>query len=113
MKDLSGRRTKFIVLGNIPYLGFSPPDCLAEHPDQVQLCSRPNRTMSQGHNRAEQRAVTAKGGRYINVTPWFCATKCSSVIGHYEVYLDRLHVTETYSLFLENTLAQGLELSRY
>ena len=45
------------------------------------------------------------------MTPWFCATKCSSVIGHYEVYLDRLHVTETYSLFLENALAQRLELS--
>ena len=110
---LSSPRTKFIVLGNIPNLGFSPPDCLSEHPDQVQSCSAPSRTMTQGHNRVEQRAVTAKGGRYIDVARWFCSTRCSSIIGHYEVYLNRLHVTETYSLFLRQALAQKLELSKY
>ena len=113
LKHLSGPGTHFIVLGNIPNLGFSPPDCLAQHPDQVQACSAPPPTFTQGHNRAEQRAVTAAGGRYVNVTPFFCSTRCSSVIGHFEVYLDKLHVTETYSLFLEHALAQKLELSKY
>ena len=107
---LSSPRTKFIVLGNTPTLGVSPPDCLAQHPDSVQDCSS-KVPSNRSYANAERRAVTAKGGRYIDVEPWFCATRCSSVIGHYEVYLNQLHITKTYSLFLENALAQHLDLS--
>ncbi len=62
LKHLRETGTQFIVLGNIPYLGISPPDCLAQHPDQVQECSAPAPTINQGHNSAEQRAVTAQAG---------------------------------------------------
>ena len=109
---IGGRHTKFIVLGDIPNLGLSPPDCLAEHPDQVQQCSAPVPAFAQPYNQAERRAVTAVKGRYIDVTPWFCAATCSSVIGHFEVYLDQLHVTESYSLFLRDALAQQLQLPK-
>jgi hypothetical protein len=57
--------------------------------------------------------VTAQGGRYIDATPWFCTTRCASIIGHYEVYLNQLHVTGAYSLFLEKVLAEKLQLSKY
>ncbi len=109
---IRGEGTKFIVLGNIPNLGFSPPDCLAQHSDQVQLCSAPVHALDK-YNLAEQRAVTAQGGRYIDVTPWFCTTRCGAIIGHYEVYLNQLHLTGTYSLFLEQVLAEKLQLSKY
>ncbi len=109
---IKGQQTKFIVLGNIPNLGLSPPDCLAQHPDQVQLCSAPVHALDK-YDLAEQRAVTAQGGRYIDATPWFCTTRCASIIGHYEVYLNQLHVTGTYSLFLEQVLAEKLQLSKY
>ena len=108
-----GERCGTSVPPHVGSAGGPPPDCLSQHPDQVQLCSASHRAEGHAHNQAEERAVTAKGGRYISVTPWFCSTRCSSVIGHYEVYLDQLHVTETYSLFLENALAQKLELSKY
>ena len=111
ISELSSPRTKFIVLGNIPHFKFSPPDCLAEHRDNVQDCSE-KLPVHNGFDKAEDRAVTAMGGRYIDVKPWFCATTCSTVIGHYEVYLNQLHITETYSLFLERALAQKLDLSR-
>lgn len=103
--------TKLIVLGNIPIVNVSPPDCLAEHPDAVQTCSG-SPSSGQAFNRAEQRAVTAEGGRYISVTPWFCSQRCSAVVGHYQVYTDELHVTGTYSVFLQDVLARKLELSR-
>ncbi len=112
LTQIRGKQTKFIVLGNIPNLHVSPPDCLAEHPDQVQLCSALPHKLD-NYDRAEQRAVKAQGGRYISVTPWFCAVRCYSVIGPYEVYLNQLHVTGTYSLFLEQVLAEKLQLSRY
>ena len=62
LTHLSSPRTKFIVLGNIPNLGFSPPDCLSEHPDQIQLCSAPAPSFARSYNKAEQQAVTARGG---------------------------------------------------
>ena len=109
---LSSPQTKFIVLGNIPKLKFSPPDCLAQHPSAINLLD-PSPFVSSAYEQAELHGVTAMGGRYISVTPWFCSTRCTSVVGHYELYLNELHVTQTYTLFLQNVLAQQLDLARY
>ncbi len=111
LEEIAGPQTKLVVLGNIPIIDASPPDCPAEHPTQVQLCSG-SPSSNQKYNVAEQRAVTAEGGRYITVTPWFCAERCSAVIGRYQVYTDKLHVTGTYSLFLQRALAQQLQLAK-
>jgi SGNH domain (fused to AT3 domains)/Acyltransferase family len=37
--EIRGRHTKLVVIGNIPKAVPSPPDCLAEHPTDVQACS--------------------------------------------------------------------------
>jgi len=57
--ELAGPHTRFVVLGNIPTADPDPPNCLSEHPAQVQLCSGPQ--PDQSYNLAEQRAVTAAG----------------------------------------------------
>ena len=33
---------------------------------------------------------------------------CTAIIGPYEVYLDRFHVTATYATYLQHVLAQAL-----
>ncbi len=109
--QITGPRTHVVVLGNIPRADQDPPDCLAQHPTQVQLCSGTLPSYLTPYQRAERQAATEAGGRYIDVTPWFCSRTCSAVVGHYQVYLDQLHVTETYSLFLEQVLAEKLQLS--
>jgi uncharacterized membrane protein len=111
LRDIRGPHTNFVVLGNIPQADPDPPDCLADHPEQVQLCSGP--LPNQSYNDAEKRGVTTEGGRYISVTPWFCSESCSAVVGHFELYLDGLHVTASYSLFLQHVLAEKLHLSMY
>jgi peptidoglycan/LPS O-acetylase OafA/YrhL len=111
LNEIAGPHTKFVVLGNIPQADPDPPNCLAEHPDQVQLCSGP--LPNQIYNEAEKRAVTAEGGRYISVTPWFCSQRCSAVVGRFQLYVNQLHVTASYSLFLRHVLAEKLDLSRY
>ncbi|MDR3647766.1 MAG: SGNH hydrolase domain-containing protein, partial [Acidimicrobiales bacterium] len=108
---VSGPHTKLVVLGNMPAINESPADCLAEHPDQVQQCSGPPLSRYKPYNQAEQQAVTAVGGRYIDVTPWFCSKTCSAVIGRYQPYLNQLHVSAVYSVFLEQVLAEKLQLS--
>ncbi len=102
---------QLVVLGNMPRSDPDPPDCLAEHPADVQACSGPALSNLASYNQAERRAITAAGGRYIDVDPWFCAQRCSAVIGRYQPYLNELHVTESYSLYLEQVLAEKLDLS--
>jgi hypothetical protein len=109
LKQVTGHTTKDFVIGNIPSSGG--PSCLASHPDDVQACSSSPRSALTPANIAEKQAVAAVGGRYVDVTPWFCAKTCSAVIGDYDVYLLGNHVAVGYSIFLEGVLAEALGLS--
>jgi peptidoglycan/LPS O-acetylase OafA/YrhL len=113
LAQVENPHTKFIVLGNIPFAAQSPPDCLAEHSDDVQACSESPASWLLPYNEAERRAVTAMGGRYIDVTPWFCSRRCSPIIGGVEVYLDGHHITAAYSIFLQQVLAEKLRLPNF
>ncbi len=97
-----------VVLGNIPMLSQSPPDCLARNPGDVQSCSIERRTLGVGFDVAEMRAATETGSTYVNPTSWFCSSVCTAVVDHYTVYLDVFHVTGVYAVFLENVLANSL-----
>ncbi len=109
LKRVTGHATTKIVIGNIPSSGG--PSCLAAHRDDVQACSTSPRSVLTPANIAEKHAVAAVGGRYVDVTPWFCAKTCSAVIGNYDVYLLGNHVAVGYSIFLEGVLANALGLS--
>jgi hypothetical protein len=111
LHQLHVAKSKVVVLGNIPLLPQSGPICLAANTTNVQHCSGATQTVLSKFNRAEQLAAGAAGARYLSVTPWFCSTDCSAVVGRYNVYLDQFHVTGTYSLVLQNVLAKGLGLS--
>ncbi len=98
---------KTVVLGNIP--GSRGPSCVAQHVDDVQECSpTASRFPAVSYIKAERQAAVSAGDRYIDVTPWFCAAKCSPIIGRYDVYYDQSHVSLGYSRFLEGALAQKL-----
>jgi hypothetical protein len=97
--------TQKLVLGDIP--PARGPNCLALYVDDVQGCSE---HPVPSYNNAERLAAAAKRARYVNVTPWFCATKCSAIIGVFDVYYDPSHVAVGYSRFLEGVLAQKLDL---
>jgi hypothetical protein len=104
-------KDRIVVLGNIPVLPTSGPECLSQHPDNVQACSGPVGSFWNSRDQAERTAVTEAGGRYLNVTPWFCSSTCTAVIGDYEVYWDDAHITTTYAEFLAGVLAASLPLS--
>ena len=108
---IRGPHTRFVVIGNIPSGVPSPPDCLAAHPQQVQECSVPSTNPDEIYDQAEKTAVTAYGGRYISVRPWFCSQRCSAMIGRYFVYVNELHITASYSIYLEQVLAEKLDLT--
>jgi len=111
LEDLLRRVTarETVVLGDIP--GSRGPACVAQYADNVQACS-PVATGSRAfpYVKAERQAAVSAGVRYVDVIPWFCATKCSPIIGKYDVYFDESHVSVAYSRFLEGVLDQKLDL---
>ncbi len=101
--SVTASNTKKVVLGNIPTTGG--PVCLAQHSDDVQACAGHPITK---YNEAEQRAAGLSGAGYVDVTPWFCRTTCSPVVGNVNVYFNTSHVSTPYTRFLETVLGQAL-----
>jgi hypothetical protein len=109
-RSITVPKEKFIVLGNIPELPQTGPDCIARHTDDVQACSATLAASETPYHGAEAAAVESFGGRYIDPTPWFCSKVCTPVIGNYDVYVDHWHMMGPYALSLTNVLAQALDL---
>ena len=103
-------KDRIVVLGNVPLLPTSGPQCLSRHPDSVQVCSGHIPPWQTSVNKAEQMAATEEGAHYVNVTPWFCSSTCTAVVGNYEVYWDEWHITAAYALYLGGVLAKSLPL---
>jgi hypothetical protein len=108
MKQLDVPTSRIVVLGNIPVLPESGPQCLSRNTDDVQKCSGPVSYIDRQYIDAERSAATGVDARYIDVTPWFCSSTCTAIVDHYEVYFDRYHITSDYSFFLADVLAQAL-----
>ncbi len=88
-----------------------PPRCLAEHLADVQACTIPARSAVPLMNPVEESTTRAAGVEYVDPNPWFCSDVCSPVIGHYEVYLDGIHITASWAQYLEIVLANALDIS--
>ena len=108
---LPRRGTKKLILGDPPILGR--PTCLPQHVDDIQQCSTKRSPFEARYNNADRRAATLVGGRYVSVTSWFCASRCSAVIGRYDVYFNFGHVAVGYTRFLEGVLAKAIDLPSY
>ncbi len=102
---------KVIYLGNIPLLPQAGPTCLGQHRDDVQACSAPADSTRSPLSQMDRAVTTAAGGEYVDPYPWFCSSVCTAVIGHYDVYLDRDHITAAYGTYVQNALAQSLDLA--
>ncbi len=109
-RQVTSVKTKFVVLGNIPMLPQTGPDCIARHTDNVQPCVATRGASRTPYHQAEAQAVESFGGRYIDPTPWFCSKLCTPVIGNYDVYFDHFHLMGPYGLHLAGVLAQALQL---
>jgi peptidoglycan/LPS O-acetylase OafA/YrhL len=101
---------RVVVLGNTPVLLQSPPQCLEKNSTNVQACSVKSGYSWGAYNEAERAAAQQAGAKYVNVTPWFCTNVCSPVIGSFGVYVDRAHITATYSIVLEQVVRHALQI---
>jgi hypothetical protein len=106
----SSRRV--IYLANIPLLPQAGPTCLGQHHDNVQACSAPVDVTRSPLSHLDRLVTGAAGAEYLDPFPWFCSHVCTAVIDHYDVYLDRDHITAAYGAYLQNALAESLGLAR-
>ncbi len=97
-----------LLLGNIPLLSQPGPSCLSTHLDDALACSDPATRAYERLDQPELSVAEALHIRYIDPTPWFCSNVCTAVVGPYNVYMDRFHVTATYATYLHNALGHAI-----
>jgi hypothetical protein len=103
---------KMVVLGDMPYLEQSAPECLAAHAGDVKACARKaSAAVDYGHDAAEKKTAEAAGAKYVNTVDWFCSDVCSPIVDNMIVYQNQWHLTAVYSRYLSGVLATSLGLS--
>jgi peptidoglycan/LPS O-acetylase OafA/YrhL len=111
LNQITAPNTVKVVLGNTPVLPQFGPNCLSVHLDDAQACGTSARSYLTPFRQAEARAAVVAGAHYVDTLPWFCTEFCSAVIGRFDVYVDRVHITNTYARTLEGVLAASLNLA--
>jgi len=94
-----------VFLGGTPGAAQLTPTCLANHLDDVQACSG---SASNGYNPIERQAAISSKTEYVDTNPWYCTTICTPIIEKYCVYLDGIHITSVWAIYLQNVLAAAL-----
>ncbi len=101
--------SRVMVLGDLPVLAESAPECLAAHPADVPACATSRAAATERvWNDADRAAAKATGSAYLPVVPWLCGTICTPVIGNVTVYRNRFHLTATYARMLTTVLEDAL-----
>ena len=104
---------RLVVLGDMPVLEPTNPECLAAHLNAIQQCGSTREEALTGvFTTAEQAAAAAAGADYIDVSDWFCNERCSPIIAGKQVYRNRFHITATFATFLSGALADSLHLEK-
>ncbi|NMO53855.1 hypothetical protein HH310_22060 [Actinoplanes sp. TBRC 11911] len=97
VRRLADTLSRVVVLGGVPVLRESAPECLARHADNVPACATSPRA-----------ATDHSGPGYISALPWLCDTVCPPVIDNVTVYRNRFSLTATYARRLSGALDAAL-----
>ena len=108
--EATTNRTRKVFIGSPAIPSSAGPDCLARHINDVKACSGAPGRGYVAFNAIQRIAAESNRASYINVVPWFCARRCSSIVDNYDVYVASDHVTVGYSLALEGVLAKALRI---
>ncbi|MDP9431680.1 MAG: acyltransferase [Actinomycetota bacterium] len=111
VRQIRATGAQVVVLGPPPLPGRDVPDCLAENLHDAAACATdPTASVQRAGIAAERATVARAGGRYVDVTPWFCVgTSCPAVVGNLLVYRDDNHLTTSYAGWLAPLVAAEVE----
>jgi peptidoglycan/LPS O-acetylase OafA/YrhL len=103
-----------LVLGPVADPHSTVPTCVSAHMDDATACA-PARAdgLNDAGIKAEAAATTQGGGRYSELSEYFCAVdRCPVIVGNTLVYRDDNHVTVEYAQVLAPLLADLVERAR-
>jgi peptidoglycan/LPS O-acetylase OafA/YrhL len=109
--EASGSKVAFLADTPSPAAIGSVPDCLSEHPKNLDRCdlSRATAVSSLAGRQAEIDGARRAGAVVVDPTSWFCATTvCPAVVQGVVVYEDDSHITNTYAMLRAPDLAYPL-----
>ncbi|WP_022881552.1 acyltransferase family protein [Gryllotalpicola ginsengisoli] len=90
---------KKLVLGDTPFPGQAPTDCLSGNLTDASACDLPlSAAASDKLEKSLKTAATAGSAEYLSPTPYLCNTAdCPAIIGNVLVYRDGSHLTATFA----------------
>lgn len=96
INTLKAAGIKVVVLRDHTASPFKASKCVARNPQNIRRCAF--RPMDRSERAFELYAASRTGTKVVDAQPMFCRrTICPAVIGDVPVYLDRYHVTATFS----------------
>lgn len=106
---VSPHADRVIVLGDQAYPTQAGIQCLEANPNDVKKCGDPlEDAVHVEHNAMEKRVAEEHGAEYVDIVPWMCTdTFCPAVINGITVHRDRMHINETYAVWLSEVLGNA------
>jgi peptidoglycan/LPS O-acetylase OafA/YrhL len=102
-------QTEVLMLADSPDFGTSPIECLSQHVNDADACSRPAALALRSPGRtAAFRVAGSTRAQLIDLTPYFCTDTCPAIVGDTLVYRDSHHLTASYSTELAGPLKAKL-----
>ncbi|MFW8744990.1 SGNH hydrolase domain-containing protein, partial [Mesorhizobium japonicum] len=101
--------TRVAVIADTPDLRESPTVCLSGHLRDAGDCARPaSLTLDSPGRTATRQATAATGTPLIDLTGYFCTTRCAPIIGNVLVYRDSHHITASFARAMTPALSRRL-----
>lgn len=100
---------RVIVLGDQAYPSQAGINCLEANPSDVTKCGDAfDDAVHADHNAMEARVAEEHGAEYVDIVPWMCTDDfCPAVIGDITVHRDRMHINETFAIYLAEVLGNA------
>ena len=108
---VSGATMVFLADTPSPAAEGSIPDCLSEHPADIEQCAIPRAqaALDSTGRQAEIKGAARAGATVIDPTPWFCTgASCPAVVQNVIVYEDDSHISASYALLRAPELQRAL-----
>lgn len=106
---ISPHAGRVIVLGDQAYPSQAGINCLEANPNDVKKCGDVyDDAVHADHNAREKKVAETHGATYVDIVPWMCTDEfCPAVIGGITVHRDRMHINESFAIWLSEALANA------
>jgi hypothetical protein len=106
LMQLKTATQNLVYISDTPMSIFDVPECLRLHPKSIAACATPfSKSVSLDWLAEEEKVANLENAIWVNPTSWICTTDpCSPLVGRYEIFVDKGHLTASFAATLEKPL---------